>query len=224
MAECDTASTIRVVIVARRHFDGDALAALCRAYGDFCVLCTTVSVESASLVCAHRRPDVVLLDAAILNSENGCTIPSILAQFGDTPVLILDDDVNRARLAAILDMPRIGYTTRLVPCDIVAEAIRRLARGEREFEPAVSQHLQRTPQGWKLRHDTTHSLLARLTRRETDVLRLIAAGRTVKDCAVELGLSPSTVDNHKSRMMKKLGVHRAIDLTRLAVREGLVGL
>lgn len=63
-----------------------------------------------------------------------------------------------------------------------------------------------------------------MTPREIEVLKLVALGHSVKDCAELLDLAPSTVDNHKARLMKKLGVHKALDLTRLAIREGLVNV
>ena len=54
------------------------------------------------------------------------------------------------------------------------------------------------------------------------MLRLIALGRSVRDCAHILDLARSTVDNHKSRLMKKLGLRKSQDLTRLAIREGRI--
>lgn len=64
--------------------------------------------------------------------------------------------------------------------------------------------------------------LTSLTRRETDVLRLVGLGKTVNQCAEELGVSPSTVGNHKYRLMRKLGVSTSLQLLRIAVRNGLV--
>jgi DNA-binding NarL/FixJ family response regulator len=67
-----------------------------------------------------------------------------------------------------------------------------------------------------------HTPLAKLTYRELQVLRLVAEGLSVRQCAEILNRSESTVDNHKARIMKKLGVHRVVELTRFAIREGLV--
>jgi DNA-binding NarL/FixJ family response regulator len=68
------------------------------------------------------------------------------------------------------------------------------------------------------------SLLNLLTERQIQVMRLIASGMSVKDTADSLGLAPSTVDNHKSRLMKRLDIHKSSELTRLAIREGLIDL
>mgnify|MGYP001553824621 CR=1 FL=1 len=66
--------------------------------------------------------------------------------------------------------------------------------------------------------------IARLSPRETQVLTMLAAGLSVQQCADRLALSPSTVDNHKTRMMKKLDIHKTPDLVRLARSEGIVGV
>ena len=65
-------------------------------------------------------------------------------------------------------------------------------------------------------------LHARLTPRETEVLVYLAQGLSVKECARVMRRSPSTIDNHKTRLMRKLGMHRVVDLARFAVREGLI--
>lgn len=95
-------------------------------------------------------------------------------------------------------------------------------RGQTAFPPQIEQRLVSTASGPRLDGDPDGSPLDQLTPRELDVLRLLASGLSVKECAIALERSTSTVDNHKSRIMKKLGIHRSVDLTRLAIREGLV--
>jgi DNA-binding NarL/FixJ family response regulator len=64
--------------------------------------------------------------------------------------------------------------------------------------------------------------LSRLTKREREVLRLIARGMTASECAFKLDLAPSTVENHKWNMMRKLGTHRVAELVQIAVLGGLL--
>jgi DNA-binding NarL/FixJ family response regulator len=214
--------TIRLVVVLRHQLCGDAFAALLQAQADFCVLCTTTSIKVAAAVGRHRRPDVVLLDASLIAQQDDQGFASLVAQLGEIPILMLDEEVNNGRLAAVLKAPCAGYYTRSAPFSELAAGIRRLANGERVFDPAVTSRIHQTPHGWQFRRDVKGSRLALLTPRELEVLKLIAVGHPVKRCAELLDLAPSTVDNHKSRLMKKLGAHKALDLTRLAVREGLV--
>lgn len=214
--------TIRLVVVLRHQLCGDAVTKLLQTHADFRVLCTTTSIKVASVVDRHRHPDVVLLDASLVGRDDGQNIAALFHQLGEIPILLLDDDVNNGRLAAMLNVPYVGYFTRCAPFSELAAGIRRLVSGERVFDPAVKSRIHQTPHGWQFRHDDNGSHLAILTSREIEVLKLIAMGHSVAHCAELLDLAPSTVDNHKARLMKKLGVHKAIDLMRLAIREGLV--
>ncbi len=213
--------TIRLVVVARRQLDGDALAALFRAEADFRVLCTATSIKVASVVNQHRRPDAVLLDADLIH-RSGESFSNVAGQLGDAPILVLDDEVNNGRLAEILNTPSTGYFTRNAMFTELADGIRLLVQGERAFGPSVRGKIHLTSSGWQLRREVNGSHLAILTPREIEVLKLVAMGNSVKTCAEMLDLAPSTIDNHKARLMKKLGIHKALDLTRLAIREGLV--
>jgi len=53
-------------------------------------------------------------------------------------------------------------------------------------------------------------------------MALLAKGLSVRQCAAQLDLAPSTIDNHKSRMMRKLGVHKVAEVVRLAISEGML--
>ena len=64
--------------------------------------------------------------------------------------------------------------------------------------------------------------LDRLTPREREVLQQVAEGQTNRQIAVRLGLSPKTVDSHRTNLMRKLGLHDAQGLTRFALRRGLI--
>ena len=214
--------TIRLVIITRQRLDGDALAALVHAHANYSVLCTTTSIKIALAVSEHRRPDLLLMGADVMDQQDGPTIASMVAQLGTLPILLLDDEVNNGRLAAILNLPRVGYFTRGAPFSNLTVGIRRMVDGDRAFDPAVENRIHRTPHGWQFRADQNGSHISLLTPREIDVLKLVALGHSVKKCAEMLGLAPSTVDNHKARLMKKLDVHKALDLTRFAIREGLV--
>ena len=95
-------------------------------------------------------------------------------------------------------------------------------RGERVFAPDIAARLVLSGDGVRLAPGGQGNPLSNLTPRETDVLIRLAQGYSVKQCAHALGIGTSTAGNHKSRMMKKLNVHKTVDLTRLAIHEGLV--
>ncbi len=213
---------IRLFIITRRSFDGDALTALFQADANFRVLCTTTSIEVASTVSRHRHADLVLLEAKMIDEQDSKSVASLVAQLGGLPILLLDDDVNDGRLAAILPVPGSGYFTRAAPFSDLAAGIGNMVGGERAFDSAVQHRIQQTPLGWQFRADEKISGLSGLTRREIEILKLVALGHSVKHCAKLLDIASSTVDNHKSRAMKKLGFHKSLDLVRFAMHEGLI--
>jgi RNA polymerase sigma factor (sigma-70 family) len=70
--------------------------------------------------------------------------------------------------------------------------------------------------------EAPHQRLERLTRREREVLALVAAGKTNRAIAAHLGISPRTVESHRESLMKKLSLRSVADLTRFAVQAGLI--
>jgi len=211
---------LRVVVVARHPLDGEALASLLNSRGEFHVICTTTSAEEAQAVCQHKQSDVAMLDVYRASNttcqEWALSLRPLLAG----GVLMLDDEIHFGRLAVALETSHLGYFTRSDPVTELLGGLRSLASNQSAYGSASMKYLQKTSQGMKLADQA--SPLTHLTRREKEVLRLIALGNSVKGCAKILKLAPSTVDNHKSRLMRKLQIHKSSALTRLAIREGLV--
>jgi DNA-binding NarL/FixJ family response regulator len=216
-------AAVRLVLIARRRLDCDALAALFREHIGFRVLCTTTSIKVACEIAQHRNPDLLVMDGSLISHSDDCRLFSVDgASLDHIPVLVLDDDVNNGRLAWVLKMSNASYFTRDAPFPELAAAVTRLVAGERVFDPAVISRIQQTAHGWQFCANGNSTPITCLTRREVEVLTLVALGHSIKHCAKVLSLAPSTVDNHKARLMKKLGIHKSHELTRLAIREGLV--
>lgn len=217
-------AAIRLIILARHRLDCDALAALFQAHCEFRVLCTTTSVKVAPEIVRHRRPDLVILDAGLIAQQEEQNLGILIEQFHQVPFMVLDDEVNNGGLTSVLSKADVGYFTRHDPFEELADGIRSLVNGRPAYGPQASKCIQQTRHGWQLRKDASEAPLSTLTPREMEVLKLVALGHSIKHCAEVMALAPSTVDNHKARLMKKLGVHKSLDLTRLAIREGLVSI
>jgi two-component system response regulator NreC len=166
----------------------------------------------------------MLLDGDLFGQSDGETISSLVQQMGEVPIIVLDEKVDVRRLATLMNVPSVGYFTRAAPFPELVDGVHRLLRGESAFESTIAERVHQTPHGWRFRHGPETQPSTLLTPREIEVWKLIAQGYSVKRCAELLLLAPSTVDNHKSHLMKKLGVHKSLDLTRLAIRDGLVSM
>jgi DNA-binding NarL/FixJ family response regulator len=108
-----------------------------------------------------------------------------------------------------------GYVVKTNSAADLAEAIRGVARGEKYLSSSLSRVVvDAALSGTGARQDP-------LTSRERQVLQLIAEGQSTKQAAAMLGISAKTADSHRSRIMRKLGIHETAGLVRYAIRWGL---
>ena len=215
---------IRLMIVMQRRLDGEALAALLATCPDFLIDGIAWSVDEAAAAYDASRPHVVLLDGALVDRNAGFDGTSFLPVEEPGPMLLLDQEVHYRRLTTALKRPLCGYFTRHAPFTELAAGVRRLAAGESAVNNCLAESIPESARGWRESELSADSPLAKLTPRQLQVMRLLAMGNTVPECAEILQIAATTVDNHKSRLMKKLSLHRTADLIRLALREGLIHL
>ncbi|MBL8828271.1 MAG: response regulator transcription factor [Planctomycetaceae bacterium] len=136
--------------------------------------------------------------------------------------VLLDEQLNELNLHQALLANWYGYLSKEQSLTEIAQALRDVAEGTRVLSPAARQRIVMTAQGPRLRLDRPTSVLGRISKRELEVLLLVAQGYSVRETADLLGVKASTVENHKTRMMRKLHVHKSVDLTRIALQEGLL--
>ena len=114
-----------------------------------------------------------------------------------------------------------GYLNKSADAEQMTEAIRRVAGGRLFITPNVAEQLAGAVGGGT--HDDT-PLHERLSHREYQVFRLLAAGRSVGEIAEQLHVSPKTVATHRENVLHKLQLRGVAELTRYALREGLSSL
>jgi DNA-binding NarL/FixJ family response regulator len=212
------AGRVRVLIIHDRDLLRDGLDLILRsdAHLEVCGAVARISDSSHEL-----HPDVILVgygsDGNVI-----ADVANLQSGFPRAKVVLLDDVANDGRVLVALRTDARGYLTTRQPGAEVISAIRRAAVGERVFTPEIAARLTVTPEGMRLKRSDGEGPLTGLTPREREVMTYLSLGYTVKQTAATLGLRPSTVDNHKTRLMKKLNVHKTVELTRLAFRYGLV--
>ncbi|MEI8357733.1 MAG: hypothetical protein RL698_2250 [Pseudomonadota bacterium] len=176
-------------------------------------------------------PDVVVMDIG-MPDMNGLEATALMrAEKPLVKVLILS--MHRAD-EYVLEAMRVGAAGYLLKESATAElglAIEAASRGEKYLSPAVSGAIVRSamapgetpPPGAAAGLVTNASeASAKLTPRQRDILRRIAAGGSTKEIAYDLGLSSKTVETHRAQLMDRLGIHDVAGLVRFAIRIGLV--
>lgn len=163
-----------------------------------------------------RGPDVVVMDLG-LPGLNGAEATRRLARSRpDIAIVVLSMRDDAVTVDRALRAGARGYVVKGAGVDALCQAVRSAARGEVYLSPAVSDYvLQGYLQGQEAPADP-------LSPREREVLQLVAEGLTGRQVAGRLGLAPKTVDNHRARIMDKLGLRTTAALVRYALRAGLV--
>lgn len=164
------------------------------------------------------RPHVIVLDIAMPGANGLDLCRTLRRKVKDSAILILTMYDEKEFLARAIDNGASGYVVKGAEAAELRQAIRAAAQGQLHFPPGLSQDLP--DQLRRARGDPFNSL----TGRQKQVFQMIAEGKTTRRIAVDLGLSPKTVDAHRTRLMHKLNLHNVGDLVRFAVRRGVVGL
>ncbi len=176
--------------------------------------------EAIRLVEQHE-PQVVLMDLAMPELNGLEATRHLTLTFPEIRVLILSIYEDQEHVYQALVAGAAGYLLKGAATDELELAIRSVARGETYLSPPVSkpvimEYIRRTNIGLHSRE--------RLSPRQTQVLKLIAEGKTTKQAALELAISVKTVESHRSALMNRIGVHDVAGLVRYAVKVGLVSL
>lgn len=158
-------------------------------------------------------PDLVLTDIEMPQMDGLAAVDRIHAQHPQIKLVVLSMHEEVALVRDAMARGACGYLMKNAPGIEVEHAVRSVMDRGNYFSPAIAQRLLRDPAAGEP---------AALTQRQLEILKLLAQGRAAKQIAFELGLSPKTVDMHRSRLMGRLGLNDLASLTRYAVRMGLV--
>ena len=165
-------------------------------------------------------PDIVLMDIDMPNMS-GLAVTEVLSrELPQIKVLILSMCRRADYLLRILRSGARGYVLKEASPEEMVKAIETVNAGETFFSPdiarlALNQFVQGNGEG---------PGLAELTKREREVLSLIAEGLSNKEIANNFGVSVRTVETHRERIMRKLAIHSVAGLTRFAIAKGLITL
>lgn len=163
--------------------------------------------------------DLAILDVSMPRMTGLQATHELHRRRPDLPILILSMHDNERYFFEALQAGASGYVLKSVVDRELVEACRATVRGEPFLYPAavqalIREHLERA--------DASHDAAAVLSNRETEVVKLIAEGMSTREIAETLFLSPKTVERHRSNILEKLGMRDRVELTRYAIRVGLI--
>lgn len=167
---------------------------------------------------ALLRPDVAVMDITMPGDNGIVTAARMRAEVPGTRILMLSVHDHPEYVLESAKAGAHGYLRKDALPDQLRQAIRTIHGGGTCFEHALSEEVETvTP----VLQTNAAQRLALLTRREKDVLLGITGGKTNKEIAADLGLSPRTVESYRESLIRKLGIPSVAGLTRFAIDAGL---
>lgn len=204
---------VRVFLVDDHPVVRSGLRALVGAQPDMEVVGEAVDGVMAVEQATTCRPDVVVMDLSMPRLGGAEATEQVKAAMPDVKVLALTAHEERGWVSLLLAAGASGYVLKRAASDDLVRAIRALAVGGMYLDPRVApQVLATTSSG--------AAAAPRLSDREAEVLRLVAEGHAMKEIAVQLAISPRTLETYRARAMEKLGLKHRVDIVRYAVQRG----
>jgi len=211
---------IKVLLADDHSVVRDGLRFLLEAEGDIEVLGGAANGNEAVRMARQLAPDVVIMDVAMPELNGVEATISIHEACPAVQVLMLSMHSTAEHIYRALQAGAAGYLLKESAGPEVVAAVRTVHVRRRY----LSQKIAETVIDDYIRERRATSPLDSLSRRERQILQLIAEGRSTADAAKLLCLSPKTVETYRSRMMVKLGVPDFAALVRFAVQHGLTPL
>jgi DNA-binding NarL/FixJ family response regulator len=179
--------------------------------------------DGRALVAAAKklRPEVIVADITMPHLNGIDALAPLKKDNPDVKVVFLTMHAEVAYARRALEAGASGYVLKhSAPAELIA-AIRAALNGQTYITPTLAgEVVQALRQG----PETPSDPAARLTPRQREILQLLAEGRSAKEIADALAISPRTVEFHKYQMMETLGLHHSAELVHFAIKHGIVAI
>lgn len=169
------------------------------------------------------RPDLVLIDISLPDKSGIQLTYDIQRALPEARIIIISMHSKLDYITKAFKAGASGYVVKESAGERLLHALEHVSKGDYFLNSSLSfQMIRKLLESPKSEVKIANAAYGSLTPREQEVMRLLAEGLSIKEIASRLFISPKTVENHRSNIMSKLGVHSTLELIRYAIRLGLV--
>lgn len=209
---------IRVLLVDDHRVVREGLRSLMEREEDLEVVGETDNGYTACTMARELTPDVILMDIEMPEMDGLEATRRIKERMPSVRILALTMHMNEEHVYGMLKAGAEGYLLKYAAARELTTAIRAVYRGESTLSSVIANKLIK---GVREKTAYLHSDEI-LSKREKEILTLMARGDTSREIGVQLCISPKTVDNHRSRIIDKLQVRNRVEAVMYAAKLGLI--
>lgn len=210
------AAKIRVLLVDDHAVVRAGYRILLQTTPDIEVVAEAGTGEEAQACFLSERPDVTIMDLVLPGISGLEIIRRIINRTPDVRILAFSMHEDPIFAEQALQAGALGYVTKSSAATVLVEAVKKVARGEVYVDAAIAQQMAFQKSRGK------QTPFEMLSTREFEIMTLLASGTTLEEIARRLSLSYKTIANYSTQIKAKLEVDNIADLTRLAVRHGII--
>ena len=212
---------ISILIADDHDIIREGIKNILRNNPDYKVVGEAANGEEAVAAAKKFKPDILLLDISMPKKSGLESIRQVHYASPKTKILVITVHKANTYIMKAFKAGAKGYLHKESAGEDLLFALSKIARGETYLSSTVSSYLVEKIASGKGEELSRESLL---TSREEEVLRLVVAGKTAKQIADVLFISPRTVENYKNTLLKKLNLSRTSDLIKYAIKHKLVDI
>lgn len=214
--------TTRIVLADDHHIMRQGLLLILESQSNLKVVAEAANGREAVERVRELKPDMVIIDISMPEMNGMEATKQIMEIAEDIKVIVLSVHSDKQFISGMLRAGASGYLLKDCVKDELIKAIDIVKRGQKYLSPEITGSV--LDEYKHFLDKETEDVFTLLTKREREVLQLIAEGKTTKQIAGDLFISVKTVETHGQHIMNKLEIYNIPDLVKYAIQQGMIDI
>jgi DNA-binding NarL/FixJ family response regulator len=215
---------IKVLLVDDHKLIRDGIEAMLHNTEDIEIIASVSSGEEAINEVRQNKPDVILMDI-MMGGMTGVEATRWVKEFDSTvKVVLVTMEISKEYVSAGIKSGVDGYLPKDIDKDTLLDAVRTVQGGGRFFNDAIMKLVFEDFYSHEKLKSADKKLPNDLTKREHEILTLVASGKSNKELAKSLFISIKTVETHKTNILEKLGLKNTTELVKYAIKNNIISI